>query len=48
MIASALLTATSACVLLIGGVGLLYVPSIVMFTLGAILSERQEEATQDA
>ncbi len=39
LIASALLTAATASVLLIGGVGLLYAPSIVMFTWGAVSSE---------
>ena len=39
LIASALLTAATASVLLIGGVGLLYIPSIVMFAWGAISSE---------
>src|SRR5215204_2037823 len=39
LIASVLLTAATASVLLIGGVGLLYAPSIVMFAWGAISSE---------
>jgi hypothetical protein len=39
LIASALLTGATASVLLIGGVGLLYAPSIVMFAWGAISSE---------
>jgi hypothetical protein len=46
LIASALLTAATASVLLIGGIGLLYVPSIVMFVWGAILSERLDWRTQ--
>jgi len=46
LIASALLNAATASVLLIGGIGLLYVPSIVMFVWGAILSERPDRRTQ--
>jgi len=48
LIASALLTAATASVLLIGGIGLLYVPSVVMFVWGAITSERGEGRTQAA
>lgn len=48
LIASALLTALTAVVNLIGGVGLLYVPSIVMFMWGAVSSERQDGRTQAA
>lgn len=44
LIASALLTAATASVLLIGGVGLLYAPSIVMFVWGAISSEAPKAA----
>ena len=40
LIASALLTAATASVLLIGGIGLLYVPSIVLFIWGAISSSQ--------
>jgi hypothetical protein len=39
LIASALLTGATASVLLIGGIGLFYAPSIVMFVSGAISSE---------
>jgi hypothetical protein len=39
LIVSALLTGATASVLLIGGVGLLYAPSIVMFAWGAISSQ---------
>ncbi len=39
LIASALLTAATASVLLIGGIGLLYAPSIVMFVWATISSE---------
>lgn len=39
LIASALLTAITAGVSLIGGVGLLYLPSIVMYAWGAAQSE---------
>jgi hypothetical protein len=39
LIASALLTGATASVLLIGGIGLFYAPSIVMFVWGAISSE---------
>lgn len=46
LIASALLTALTAVVSLIGGVGLLYVPSIVMFIWGAVSSERRDARTQ--
>jgi hypothetical protein len=42
LIASALLTALTAVVSLIGGVGLLYVPSIVMFLWGAVSSARED------
>ena len=48
LIASALLTALTAVVTLIGGVGLLYVPSIVMFIWGAVSAERQDARTQAA
>lgn len=41
LIASALLTAVTAVVSLIGGVGLLYIPSIVLFIRGALSSERR-------
>ncbi len=41
LIASALLTSLTAVVSLIGGVGLLYVPSIVLFIWGAVSSRRQ-------
>lgn len=40
LVACALLTGLTALVSLIGGVGLLYVPSIVMFIWGATISER--------
>ncbi len=43
LIASAILTALTAVVSLIGGVGLLYVPSIVMFIWGAVSSETQRQ-----
>jgi len=46
LIVSALLTAATASVLLIGGIGLLYVPSIVLFVWGAILSERRQWTPQ--
>jgi hypothetical protein len=39
LIASALLTAATASVLLIGGIGLLYAPSLVMFVWAAISTE---------
>ena len=45
LIASALLTALTAVVSLIGGVGLLYLPSVVMFIWGAVVSERQGDRT---
>jgi hypothetical protein len=48
LIASALLTVLTAVVSLVGGVGLLYVPSIVMFIWGAVSSERQDSITQAA
>jgi hypothetical protein len=48
LVASALLTALTAVVSLIGGVGLLYVPSIVMFIWGAFSSEREDAGTQTA
>jgi len=41
LIASAFLTALTAVVSLIGGVGLLFVPSIAMFVWGAVLSGRR-------
>lgn len=46
LIASALLTSLTAMVSLIGGVGLLYLPSIVLFIWGAVSSERQDKGTQ--
>jgi hypothetical protein len=42
LLVCALLTGLKAVVSLIGGVGLLYVPSIVMFIWGAAVSEREE------
>jgi hypothetical protein len=48
LVASALLTALTASVLLIGGVGLLYVPSIVLFMWGAVSSDRQDGRAQAA
>ena len=45
---SAVLTALTAVVLLIGGVGLLYLPSIVMFAWGAGLSEGRARKTDPA
>ena len=48
LIASALLTALTVVMSLIGGVGLLYVPSIVMFIWGAVSSERRDTRTQAA
>ena len=41
LVACALLTGLTALVSLIGGVGLLYVPSIVMFMWGAAVSDRE-------
>jgi hypothetical protein len=47
LISAAILTALTAMVSLIGGVGLLYVPSILMFVWGAaVSSERQDGETQ--
>lgn len=46
LIASAFLTALTAAVSLIGGVGLLYIPSIVLFIWGAVSPERQDGRTQ--
>lgn len=43
LLASAMLTALSAVVLLIGGVGLLYLPTIVMFIWGAVVAGRRSE-----
>ncbi len=48
LIASAFLTSLTAGVSLIGGVGLLYVPSIVLFIWGAVSSKRQGGAAQTA
>lgn len=48
LIASAFLTVVTAGVSLIGGVGLLYIPSIVLFIRGAVSPERQHGATQAA
>jgi hypothetical protein len=48
LIVSAFLTALTAAVSLIGGVGLLYIPSIVMFIWGAVSSERQGGTAQAA
>jgi hypothetical protein len=41
LIVAALLTALTAVVSLIGGVGLLYLPSVVLFLSGALSSERR-------
>jgi hypothetical protein len=41
LLASAFLTATTAMVILLGGVGLLYLPSIVMFIWGAASAEQR-------
>jgi hypothetical protein len=43
LIASALLTALTAAFGLIGGWGLLYLPSIVLFVWGALSSKRADE-----
>jgi hypothetical protein len=44
LIASAMLTALTAVVLLIGGVGLLYLPTIVLFIWGAVVAGRRSES----
>jgi hypothetical protein len=43
LLASAMLTSLTAVVSLIGGVGLLYLPTIVMFTWGAVVAGRRSE-----
>jgi hypothetical protein len=43
LLASAMLTSLTAVVSLIGGVGLLYLPTIVMFTWGAVEAGRRSE-----
>jgi hypothetical protein len=43
LLASAMLTSLTAVVSLIGGVGLLYLPTIVMFTWGAVVAGRGSE-----
>lgn len=43
LIASAMLTSLTAVVSLIGGVGLLYLPTIVMFIWGAVVAGRRSE-----
>ena len=48
LIASAFLTALTAVVSLIGGVGLLYVPSVVMFIWGGVSSRKQDGRAQAA
>lgn len=48
LVVSAVLTALTAVVILIGGVGLLYLPSVVMFAWGAALSEGRARETDPA
>jgi hypothetical protein len=48
LFASALLTSLTAVVSLIGGVGFLYVPSIVLFVWGAVSSTRQDGVSRAA
>jgi O-antigen ligase len=48
LVVSAVLTALTAVVLLIGGVGLLYLPPIVMFAWGAVVWEGRAGKTDPA
>jgi hypothetical protein len=48
LVLSAVLTALTAVVLLIGGVGLLFLPSIVLFAWGAAMSEGRAGKTEPA
>lgn len=48
LVVSAVLTALTAVVIVTGGVGLLYLPSIVMFAWGAAVSEGRAVKTHPA
>lgn len=48
LVVSTVLTALTAVVILIGGVGLLYLPSIVMFAWGAAVSEGRGGKSESA